>query len=73
MLDTNITYPTLTYDEEFAQGCSKLAIERGCPVDITQSREFQRAFYTGVIMATTAYAHLENVSTRQFICLYTTW
>jgi hypothetical protein len=71
--DINITYPTVTYDEQFAQACSKLAIERGCPVDIAQSREFQLALHGAVAIATTTYAHLENVSTRQFICLYTTW
>jgi hypothetical protein len=70
--DINITYPTVTYDEQFAQACSKLAIERGCPVDIAQSREFQLALHGAVAIATTTYAHLENVSTRQFICLYTT-
>jgi hypothetical protein len=73
MRDINITYPTVTYDEEFAQACSKLAIERGCPVDITQSHEFQLALHGAVAFATTTYAHLENASTRQFICLYTTW
>ena len=73
MRDINITYPIVTYDEDFAQGCTNLAIERGIPLDIAQSREFQLALHGAVSIATTTYAHLENASTRQFISLYTTW
>lgn len=73
MQEINIAYPSVAYDEEFAQGCSTIAIERGCPLEIAQSREFQLALHGAASIATTTYAHLENVSTRQFICLYTTW
>ncbi|KAF8550949.1 terpenoid synthase [Imleria badia] len=69
--DINVTYPTVTYDEDFAQGCCKLAIERGCPVDMAQSREFQLALHGAVAIATMTYGHLENASTRQYVCIYT--
>ena len=73
MRDINITYPIVTYDEEFAQGCTQISIERGCPPDIAHSHEFQLALHAAASIATTTYAHLENASTRQFICIYTTW
>lgn len=71
--DIDVAYPTVIYDEEFAQGCCKLAIERGCPVDIAQSHEFQLALHGAVAIATMTYGHLENVTTRQYVCIYTIW
>ena len=68
-----ITYPKVTYDSEFAQSCNELALSDGFLPDVVESPEFQLALHGAVAIATTTYAHLENNSTRQYICLYTTW
>jgi len=73
MSDMNILYPKVTYDTEFAQSCREVALGDGFRPEIVQSPEFQLALHGAVAIATTTYAHLENISTRQWICLYTTW
>jgi hypothetical protein len=75
MRDINVTYPKVTHDSEFAhwQSCCEVALRNHVKPEIVQSQEFQFALKSAVAVATRTYAHLENVSTRQWICLYTTW
>ena len=73
MRHINVTYPKVTYDLEFSQSCCEVALRSHVKPEIVQSQEFQLALQGAVAIATTTYAHLENVSTRQWICLYTTW
>ncbi|KZP29869.1 terpenoid synthase [Athelia psychrophila] len=68
----NITYPKVTYDSEFAQSCCEVALRDDFLPGIVESPDFQLALHGAVAIATTTFAHLENISTRQYICLYTT-
>jgi hypothetical protein len=74
-INVTLAYPNLkvTYDSEFSQSCCEVALRDLVKPEIVQSQEFQQAIYGAVAFVTTTYAHLENVSTRQWICLYTTW
>jgi hypothetical protein len=73
MREINITYAKVECDEAFARSCHELALEQGFHPEIVYSKDFQNALQASVGIATTTYAHLENISTRQYICLYTTW
>lgn len=73
MREIGVAYPRVTYDAAFAQSCCDVALLKGFRSEIVQSSEFQLALQGAVAIATTTYAHLENVATRQWICLYTTW
>ena len=77
MSDINVTlvyYPTskVTYDSDFSQSCCEVELRNLVKPEIVQSQEFQLALQGAVAFVMTVYAHLENVSTRQWICLYTT-
>jgi hypothetical protein len=73
MHDVDVTYPNVTYDSSFAQSCCDVALRGLVEPEVVQSPDFQLALHGAVAIATTTYAHLEDVSTRQWICLYTTW
>jgi hypothetical protein len=71
-INATLAYPKITYDSEFSQSCCEVALRNLVEPELIQSQEFQLALHLGVAIVTTTYAHLENVSTRQWICLYTT-
>lgn len=59
-------------DEEFSQMCLEDAATRGCPVEPSPGTPSFRPFImSGVVTACAAYGHLENLSTRMYIALYT--
>jgi len=70
MRDANITYLNVTYDSEFAQSCCEVALRGLVKPEIVQSPEFQYNLNTAVALTSFTYGHLVNVSTRQWICLY---
>ncbi|KAF8889652.1 isoprenoid synthase domain-containing protein [Infundibulicybe gibba] len=60
------------YDHAFENICYKEAHRRGYPVSETlESHSIHPFLPGGVVMATTAYRHLTDQSTRIFIALYT--
>ena len=72
--DVHVTYPNVPYDSDFAKSCCDVALRSNTlEPEMVDSPEFQLALHGAASIATTTYAHLENVSTRQWICLYTTW
>ena len=72
-INVTLAYLKVTYDAEFSQSCCEVALRSLVKPEIVQSQEFQLALYGAAALVTTTYSHLENVSTRQWICLYTTW
>ena len=72
MRHINFTCPKVTYDANFFQSC-EVALRNFVKPEIIQSQELQIALHGAVVITTTTYGHLENVSTRIWICLYATW
>ena len=71
-LKLGVPYSVTPHDQRFHDLCCQRAIERGYPMGTDPSVPSLRPFIpSGVIMAATAYAHLENEATRVFIALYT--
>jgi len=64
----NFSFPVTHYDRDFHNSCCNVARGKGYPVD---SPPLQLFIPGGVVMATTAYAHLQNKSTQILIALYT--
>ncbi|KDQ29685.1 hypothetical protein PLEOSDRAFT_50572 [Pleurotus ostreatus PC15] len=59
-------------DEEFFQTCVEDAAARGFPMEASPGVPSFRPFIMcGVFVACTAYGHLESLSTRMYIALYT--
>lgn len=71
-LKLGVPYSVTPHDQRLHDLCCQRAIERGYPMGTDPSVPSLRPFIpSGVIMAATAYAHLENEATRVFIALYT--
>lgn len=73
MRDGNFAYPKVNYDAETTRSFCEVALHNVVDPEVLQSPEFQLAFNSAIPITTTTFAHLENDSTRQWICLYTTW
>ncbi|KAF5360314.1 hypothetical protein D9758_009124 [Tetrapyrgos nigripes] len=62
----HVPFPQVTYDRDFEAACCNEITRRGYIL------ESLRPFLPGgVVMATTSYSHLEDVSARIYIALYT--
>lgn len=64
----DFSFPVTQYDRDFHNSCCDVARGKGYPVDSPSLKPFIPG---GVVMATTAYAHLQNRSTQILIALYT--
>jgi hypothetical protein len=73
MRDVNVAYPNVNYDAETPQSFDDVSLRNVVEPEIVQSPEFQIALQSAMPIITTTFAHLEDVSTRQWICLYTAW
>ncbi|KJA17818.1 hypothetical protein HYPSUDRAFT_205915 [Hypholoma sublateritium FD-334 SS-4] len=72
LLKMDVPYSVTPYDQRLHDVCCRRAIEQGYPMGTDPAVPSLRPFIpSGVIMAATAYAHLENEATRVFIALYT--
>ncbi|KAF8882389.1 isoprenoid synthase domain-containing protein [Infundibulicybe gibba] len=66
-----IPFSVTQYDHNFHAACCREAHRKGYLVEDSRQNSLLSFLPGGVIMATTAYAHLTNQSTRIFIALYT--
>lgn len=65
----NLPFPVVKYDKPFEKACCATARKRGYPLEGPHTiLPFMPA---GVVMATTAYAHLPEKSVQIYIALYT--
>ncbi|KAF8632727.1 hypothetical protein AX15_001723 [Amanita polypyramis BW_CC] len=70
MLDRlQIPFKTTDYDQDFHAACYKAAKERGIPLE--GKCHMGRHTPIGIVMSTTAFAHLPSYETRIWIALYT--
>ncbi|KAF9479343.1 terpenoid synthase [Pholiota conissans] len=65
-------YIITPYSQDFHNRCCAVALERGYPMGSDRTAPSLLPFIpSGVIMACTAYTHIEDEATRIFIALYT--
>lgn len=65
LTDCNLMFSITKYDRDFHDACCYEARTKGYPMNIDPY------IHVGVVLSTTAYAHLGNKSTRILIALYT--
>ncbi|KAF8874411.1 isoprenoid synthase domain-containing protein [Infundibulicybe gibba] len=66
-----LVHKVVPYDQEFSELCCAEAVQRG--YQMTGPRSLRPFIPGGVVMATTAYAHLTDKSAQIFISLYTSF
>ncbi|EDR03562.1 uncharacterized protein LACBIDRAFT_331339 [Laccaria bicolor S238N-H82] len=72
LAECNLPFPVTPYNHEFHNACCQVARSKGYAMETYPGARSLHPFMPGgVVMATTAYAHLDNKSTQIFIALYT--